>query len=152
LTDIAILLIMEPTSKDLLNLEKNSNISALEKSLFMLEKATDSSQRKENTTSSTRKGTLKTTVVPESQVLGKLKGFLVVIDEANRRLQTDVQEKHREDYDIEALTGDEEHYIEMDLALGVADLHTPEALAAAESALAGQREICVPTVSDDSDS
>ncbi|KAF7150333.1 hypothetical protein RHSIM_Rhsim02G0173400 [Rhododendron simsii] len=39
------------------------------------------------------------------------------------------------DYDIEALTGNESEYIEMDLMLGIADLHTPEALAAAESAI-----------------
>ncbi|GFY81516.1 ribosomal L18p/L5e family protein [Actinidia rufa] len=47
------------------------------------------------------------------------------------------------EYDIEALTGHESEYIEMDLMLGVADLHTPEAVAAAESAIAG----CQPVIS-----
>ncbi|GLJ12966.1 hypothetical protein SUGI_0201670 [Cryptomeria japonica] len=141
---------MGSTSKDLLHLEQNSNITALEKSLFMLENARDNPQKKENAMPSSSKSSLRTTAVPESQVLGRLKGFLQVIDEANRKLQTN--DKPREDYDIEVLTGEEEHYIEMDLALGVADLHTPEALAAAESALASQREICVPAISDDSHS
>ncbi|KAJ0876605.1 hypothetical protein HanPSC8_Chr11g0490351 [Helianthus annuus] len=43
--------------------------------------------------------------------------------------------------DIEALTGDESEYIEMDLMLGVADLNTPEAVAAAESAIVGSQPI-----------
>ncbi|KAG6419641.1 hypothetical protein SASPL_121863 [Salvia splendens] len=42
-----------------------------------------------------------------------------------------------ENYDIEVISGDESKYIEMDLMLGIADLHTPEAVAAAESAMAG---------------
>ncbi|KAI8537670.1 hypothetical protein RHMOL_Rhmol09G0042000 [Rhododendron molle] len=45
------------------------------------------------------------------------------------------------DYDIEALTGNESEYIEMDLMLGVADLHTAEAVAAAESAIAGYQPV-----------
>ncbi|KAK1259052.1 hypothetical protein QJS04_geneDACA005529 [Acorus gramineus] len=55
--------------------------------------------------------------------------------EANRKLEVDAKEKPRADYDIEVLTGNEDEYIEMDLLLGVADLHTPEAIAAAESAM-----------------
>ncbi|KAK3001973.1 hypothetical protein RJ639_022282 [Escallonia herrerae] len=69
-------------------------------------------------------------------VMGKVKDFLGIMAEANKRLQLDARDKS-EDYDIEALTGNESEYIEMDLMLGVADLHTPEAVAAAESALAG---------------
>ncbi|KAA3465370.1 unconventional prefoldin RPB5 interactor 1 [Gossypium australe] len=42
-------------------------------------------------------------------------------------------------YDIEVLNGNDSEVIEMDLMLGVADLHTPQALAAAESAIAGNQ-------------
>lgn len=80
--------------------------------------------------------------IPESNVLGKVKDFLGVISEANKRLQFDVKD-NTEKYDIEVLNGNESEYIEMDLMLGVADLHTPEAVAAAESAMAGYQ----PTIS-----
>ncbi|XP_052207356.1 uncharacterized protein LOC127811487 isoform X2 [Diospyros lotus] len=75
-------------------------------------------------------------------VMGKVKDFLGVLSEANERLQDDVM-NNAKDYDIEMLTGNESEYIEMDLMLGVADLHTPEAIAAAESAIAGYQ----PTIS-----
>nr|GEZ11970.1 hypothetical protein [Tanacetum cinerariifolium] len=56
-------------------------------------------------------------------------------------------------YDIEALTGDESEYIEVDLMLGVADLNTPEAVAAAESAIVGsQPVISLDASSSDSES
>ncbi|KAJ8630989.1 hypothetical protein MRB53_024312 [Persea americana] len=70
-------------------------------------------------------------------VLGRVKDFIGVMAAANKRLQLDAQENSREKYDIEVLNGNESNYIEMDLLLGVADLHTPEAVAAAESAIAG---------------
>ncbi|KAF5199719.1 hypothetical protein FRX31_010694 [Thalictrum thalictroides] len=57
--------------------------------------------------------------------------------EANARLQHDA----KTDYNFEELTGNESEYIEMDLVLGVADLHTPEAVAAAESAMAGSQSV-----------
>lgn len=38
-------------------------------------------------------------------------------------------------------TGDEKEYIEFDLMLGVADLHTPEAVAAAESAVSSHQPV-----------
>lgn len=72
--------------------------------------------------------------VPKSDVLGKVKNFLGIISEANKKLQVDAKEDS-EKYDIEVLDGDETELIEMDLMLGVADLHTPEAVAAAESAI-----------------
>ncbi|KAA8527310.1 hypothetical protein F0562_034593 [Nyssa sinensis] len=82
--------------------------------------------------------------VPKSQaVLGKVKDFLGVISEANKRLQLDARENSK-DYDIEVLTGNESEYIEMDLMLGVADLHTPEAVAAAESAIAASYQPVIP--------
>ncbi|XP_031262817.1 ATPase family AAA domain-containing protein 2-like [Pistacia vera] len=73
-----------------------------------------------------------------SQVLGKVKDFLGMMSEANKRLQLDAKEK-AQDYDIEVLTGNESEVIEMDLMLGVADLHTPETVMAAESAIAGNQ-------------
>ncbi|XP_058201432.1 uncharacterized protein LOC131316169 [Rhododendron vialii] len=81
-------------------------------------------------------------------VLGKAKDFLGVFSEANKRL-----EDNANNYDIEVLTGNESEYIEMDLMLGIADLHTPEALAAAESAIRGyQPVISLSTLSSSDDS
>lgn len=88
--------------------------------------------------------------VPKSHVLGKVKDFLGVISEANKRLHTDAEDNSHK-YDIEALTGDESEYIEMDLMLGVADLHTPEAIAAAESAISGLQPAISLTVSSSDD-
>ncbi|XP_034691040.1 uncharacterized protein LOC117918465 [Vitis riparia] len=69
--------------------------------------------------------------------LGKVKDFLGVISEANKKLELDVKDNSGKDYDIEVLTGNESEYIEMDLMLGIADLQTPEVVAAAESSIAG---------------
>ncbi|CAI9095580.1 OLC1v1031568C1 [Oldenlandia corymbosa var. corymbosa] len=88
--------------------------------------------------------------VPESDVLGRVKNFLGVFAEANKKLQVDDDEE-REKYDIETLTGNETELIEMDLMLGVADLHTPEAVAAAESAMAGYQPPASWVADDSSD-
>ncbi|GFY92914.1 hypothetical protein Acr_08g0013100 [Actinidia rufa] len=85
-------------------------------------------------------------------VLGKARDFLGVISEANKRLQNDAKASilksvpmfsidNAKEYDIEALTGHESEYIEMDLMLGVADLYTPEVVAVAESAIAGRQPV-----------
>lgn len=63
-----------------------------------------------------------------------MRDFIGVISEANKRLQEDAKD-NSEKYDIETLTGNESEVVEMDLMLGIADLHTPEAVAAAESAI-----------------
>ncbi|KAF5783528.1 hypothetical protein HanXRQr2_Chr11g0508981 [Helianthus annuus] len=76
---------------------------------------------------------------PPSLVMGKLKDFLGVMAESNKKLQQEAM--NSKNLDIEALTGDESEYIEMDLMLGVADLNTPEAVAAAESAIVGSQPI-----------
>ncbi|KAL5697247.1 branched-chain-amino-acid transaminase [Ranunculus cassubicifolius] len=144
---------MEPatSSKALLSIEKSNN-SSLESTLLIC--------KKESTLNSSKpSGKLVTNSVPKSQVLGKLKDFLGVIAEANTRLQHDATEKSSADYDIEVLTGNESEYIEMDLLLGVADLQTPEAVAAAESAMAGSlsaaaldaANFCTESSSDDDD-
>ncbi|XP_015695875.1 uncharacterized protein LOC102702874 [Oryza brachyantha] len=62
---------------------------------------------------------------------------------ANEKLQLDVKNKRPEGYerpeecDIEALTGNEKEYIEMDLLLGVADLHSEKAVEVAEAIMNG---------------
>ncbi|KAF3322844.1 hypothetical protein FCM35_KLT12833 [Carex littledalei] len=77
------------------------------------------------------------TTVPRSEVLGKVRNFLGEIAKANEQLAIDAQEKPREEIDLEALTGNEKEYIEMDLLLGVADLNSDAAVAAAESDMCG---------------
>ncbi|XP_015691909.2 nucleosome assembly protein 1;4-like isoform X3 [Oryza brachyantha] len=56
---------------------------------------------------------------------------------ANDKLQLDVKNKRPEEYDIEALTGNEKEYIEMDLLLGVADLHSEKGVEVAEATMNG---------------
>ncbi|KAB2604684.1 xyloglucan endotransglucosylase/hydrolase protein 10 [Pyrus ussuriensis x Pyrus communis] len=73
--------------------------------------------------------------LPKSQV-GEVRDFLEVISEDNP-----------ENYDIDVLTGNESQVVNKELMLGVADLQTPEAVAAAESAIVG----CQPESEDSSD-
>ncbi|CAJ2668498.1 unnamed protein product [Trifolium pratense] len=79
------------------------------------------------------------------------------MSEASKRLENDaklqagtiewpkLQQDHPEEYDIE----NESEVIEMDLMLGVADLHTPEAEAEAEAVAAAESAIsgCQPMIS-----
>ncbi|XP_059653954.1 histone deacetylase HDT2 [Cornus florida] len=120
-------------SKVLLQLEANNSPSALESKLLVCKN--NELLQSQTTKSQPPNGESMPSSVPKSQVLGKVKDFLGVISEANERLQVDAKDSSK-DYDIEVLTGNESEYIEMDLMLGVADLHTPEAIAAAESAIA----------------
>ncbi|KAG6526001.1 hypothetical protein ZIOFF_015975 [Zingiber officinale] len=85
----------------------------------------------------TAKATAATAAVPRSQVMDKLKDFLGVIAKANDKLELEVRERSRVDYDVEVLSGNEKAYIDMDLLLGVADLHDDEAVAAAKAAMSG---------------
>eukprot|EP00252_Welwitschia_mirabilis_P009814 TRINITY_DN2268_c0_g1_i3.p1 TRINITY_DN2268_c0_g1~~TRINITY_DN2268_c0_g1_i3.p1 ORF type:complete len:143 (-),score=39.39 TRINITY_DN2268_c0_g1_i3:316-744(-) len=62
------------------------------------------------------------------------------MEEANRKLNNDIVGNKSDDHSVEALRGDEDRVIEMDLLLGITDLKTPEALAAAEAAVAGQTQ------------
>ncbi|KAL4596397.1 hypothetical protein ACB092_12G161600 [Castanea dentata] len=130
---------MGSTSKDLLHLEhkhNNPSTSPLESTLLVCKK--DSFPQPQTPIPD---GKPVTAPLPKSQVLGKVKDFLGVISEANERLQEGAKD-NSENYDIEVLTGNESEIIEMDLMLGIADLHTPEAVAAAESAIAG----CHPVI------
>ncbi|OMO74304.1 hypothetical protein COLO4_26627 [Corchorus olitorius] len=124
---------MGSTSKDLLRFEHNtSSTSPLESALLVCNKKDSSSEC--HKFDPAKKPTI--TPVPRSQVLGKVKDFLGIMAEANKRLELDAK-NNSQAYDIEMLNGNESEVIEMDLMLGVTDLHTPEALAAAESAIAG---------------
>ncbi|KAM6540623.1 hypothetical protein CsatB_005070 [Cannabis sativa] len=123
------------TSKELLHLEhKNPSTSSLESAVLVCK---SESERKKS------KSDEKPTIahVPRSQFLGKVKDFLGVISEANEKLQLHKQDNSKS-YDIEALDGNESQVIEMDLMLGITDLKTPDAVAAAESAIAG----CQPKI------
>ncbi|XP_057498977.1 uncharacterized protein LOC130783404 [Actinidia eriantha] len=125
---------MAESNKDLLNLENNhSSSSTLESKLIVC-------KNNQNPKPKPPDGMPFTSSLPKSQVLGKARDFLGVISEANKRLQHDAKDNAKE-YDIEALTGHESEYIEMDLMLGVADLYTPEVVAAAESAIAGRQPV-----------
>ncbi|GER33554.1 ATP-dependent RNA helicase dbp9 [Striga asiatica] len=115
---------MEEYSKDLLKLEAKtsavSSTSCLESKLFVC--------KKDSSFSPSEAPLHKPTMfpVPKSQVLGKVQDFLSVLSESNKKLMHDAKD-NPENYDIEMLNGKESEYIEMDLMLGVADLHTPEA-------------------------
>ncbi|XP_057791757.1 uncharacterized protein LOC131008742 [Salvia miltiorrhiza] len=126
----------ENRSKDLLELEAKpgavSSASNLESKLFVCKKDVPFSP----SDASRQKPTM--APLPKSQFLGKVKDFLGVLSESNKKLMEDAKERP-DSYDIEVISGDESKYIEMDLMLGIADLHTPEAVAAAESAMAGYR-------------
>ncbi|XP_028754743.1 bone sialoprotein 2 [Neltuma alba] len=136
---------MERRSKELLRIEhKNTSFSSLESSLSFCKK--DSSFVTKKLPSD---GTPLTAPVAPSHLLGKVKDFLGVMSEANQRLELGAKDNPR-NYDIEELTGNESEVIEMDLMLGVTDLHTPEAVAAAESAISGSQPV-IPSAGDTSE-
>jgi hypothetical protein len=81
-----------------------------------------------------------------------MRDFLGVISDANKKLELEAKD-NAEGCNIEALTGNESELIEMDLMLGVADLNSPEAVAAAEAALTGRQQVMhVDTMSSGSES
>lgn len=134
---------MAERSKELLQLErKGTPLSSLESTLLVCD-----SNKKESNNLTKR---LSTSPLPPSQLLGKVKDFLGVMSEANKQLEHDAKE-HPEKYDIEGLTGNESEVIEMDLMLGVADLNTPEAVAAAESAISNSQPVISLAADDDSE-
>ncbi|XP_030523664.1 uncharacterized protein LOC115736224 [Rhodamnia argentea] len=128
---------METTSQELLKLENESFSSSLKESTLFICKEKDSVSKRKRPPPN---GKPLTSSVPSSQVLGKVRDFLGVMSEANKKLQVEVKD-NPERYDIEVLNGNESEIIEMDLMLGVADLHTPEAVAAAESAVASHHPL-----------
>ncbi|XP_010544344.1 PREDICTED: uncharacterized protein LOC104816989 [Tarenaya hassleriana] len=141
---------MEGPRKDLLELELNNNSpsSAIESALLVCKNKKSSSLPCPPLPDSKPH----ISPLPKSQFLDRVKGFLGVIAESNKRLEIEAKD-NSEAVDIEALTGNESEVIEMDLMLGVADLNTPEAVNAAEAAIAGNRPLVhLPAGSSDSES
>ncbi|KAL8262908.1 hypothetical protein R6Q59_024257 [Mikania micrantha] len=131
-------------SQALLALETNAQNPSSEESSLLVCKRDDDDLLKKLEAAKTKANALpdnKPTIsaLPPSQVMGKVRDFLGIMAESNKKLQQDTM--NSKNHDIEALTGDESEYIEMDLMLGVADLNTPEAIAAAESAIASSQPI-----------
>ncbi|KAM1152336.1 hypothetical protein ACFX2J_034790 [Malus domestica] len=123
---------MGNTSKDLLQFEhKRASTSPLESTLLVCKNASTKKAQPEGKPGPALP-------LPKSQVLGQVRDFLGVISEANERLKQDAKD-NPENYDIEVLTGNES---QVELMLGVTDLQTPEAVAAAESAIVG----CQPVI------
>lgn len=122
---------MQSNSKDLLHLEAEALF--LESKLLFCPRDGGSQSLNLKPNLSDKKSEI--SFVPESQVLTKVKDFLGVFVENTRKVELEAK-KNPEKYDIEALTGEESEYIEMDLMLGVAELHTQEAVSAAEFAVA----------------
>ncbi|KAL5228746.1 hypothetical protein ABZP36_017011 [Zizania latifolia] len=123
---------MGEPSKELLDLPSEPKPPSLIESLFV-----GREQQHQQHREGKRKAGPPTDPLPKSQVLGKVKDFLGKIAKANEKLQLDAQNKPPEEYDIEALTGNEKEYIEMDLLLGVADLHSEKAVEVAEATMNG---------------
>lgn len=139
---------MTERSKDLLQFEhKGTPLSSLESAVLVCDNKRES--EKTHTRRLPPHGTPLSAPLPPSQLLGKVKDFLGVMSEANKRLELDAKD-HPKSYDIEELTGNETEVIEMDLMLGVADLHTPEAVAAAESAISTFQPV-IPLAADGSE-
>ncbi|XP_072992590.1 uncharacterized protein [Typha latifolia] len=128
---------MAESSKQLL--DQPSKPSLLETLLLGAKDPAPKTQEKKARVSEDSNGGFLTTQVPKSQVLGKVKDFLGVMAEANEKLKLDAQNKSPADYDVEVLNGNEKEYIEMDLLMGVADLHSAEAVAAAEAVIGGRQ-------------
>ncbi|KQK08747.1 uncharacterized protein LOC100829496 [Brachypodium distachyon] len=120
---------MGEPSKDLLDVPSEPKQPFFIESLF--------AGKEQHNEQGKRKAGPPTDPLPKSQVLGKVKDFLGEMAKANEKLQLDAQNKPPQEYDIEALTGNEKEYIEMDLLLGVADLHSEQAVGAAEATMSG---------------
>ncbi|CAL5368160.1 unnamed protein product [Camellia sinensis] len=159
---------MAHSSKDLLDLElKNSSSSNLESTLIVCKN--DNLQQLQNSKPTPIDGKPFTSSVPKSHVMGKVKDFLGVMSEANQRLQNDAKTTLRTmilkfslgmslstlKWSVKLFSSNSSmdqaalirsifnvwvHLIQ-DLMLGVADLHTPEAVSAAQSAIVGYQPV-----------
>ncbi|XP_009792681.1 uncharacterized protein [Nicotiana sylvestris] len=134
---------MQSNNKDLLHLEAEA--SPLESKLLFCNRDAGIQSQNLKPELSDKKPDISS--VPKSQVLSKIKDFLGVLSEDNKNLELAAMNNPQK-YDIEALTGEESEYIEMDLMLGVAELHTQEAVSAAESAIAGYQPVINLATSD----
>ncbi|CAI6012108.1 unnamed protein product, partial [Closterium sp. NIES-65] len=68
--------------------------------------------------------------------LARLRGFLPQMEQENQKLQRAIEEQGQHSVSMEAVDDSQQH-IEMDLSLGLVDLRTADAVAAAERALSG---------------
>ncbi|KAM3382041.1 hypothetical protein P3S68_007614 [Capsicum galapagoense] len=127
---------MQSNNKDLLRLEAEA--LSLESKLLFCTRDGGSQSLNLKPDLSNKKPEISS--IPKSQVLTKVKDFLGVFLENTRKVELEAK-KNPEKYDSEALTGEESEYIEMDLMLGVAELHTQEAVSAAESAIASDQPV-----------
>ncbi|CAL5364821.1 unnamed protein product [Camellia sinensis] len=160
---------MAHSNKDLLDLElENSSSSNLESTLLVCK--IDDLQQSQNSKPTPTDGKPFTSSAPKSHVMGKLKDFLGVMSEANQRLQNDAKRTTLRTMILKFSLGmslstlkwsvklfssnssmDQAALIRsvfnvwvhliQDLMLGVADLHTPEAISAAQSAIAGYQPV-----------
>ncbi|KAK9083484.1 hypothetical protein Scep_029955 [Stephania cephalantha] len=112
------------TNEDLLKLEHGRSTSSASESPLLVCKKESLTEFSKHQSSD---GKLVTSV-PTSNVLGKVKDFLEVMAESNRKLQDNAVISELTQFPALRL---------QDLLLGVADLHTPEAVAAAESSILG---------------
>ncbi|KAM0932631.1 hypothetical protein DsansV1_C42g0238361 [Dioscorea sansibarensis] len=145
---------MASTSKELLDFSDRPSKPSVLESLLVSNKdsKTQREEKKRGGDAVDQKRKPMTGVVPTSQVLGKVKDFLGVMAKANEELEPDVKEHSHAKYDLEFLDGNEQEYIEMDLLLGVADLHNQDAVAAAEAAMGNIHPTKASTNSDCSSS
>lgn len=139
---------MKSTSNALLDLEaeSKSSFSSLESKLLFCNGGSDLQSRISKLNPTVKKPEFSST--SQSQVLDKVKNFLGLLSEANKKLEVDAKENPKK-YGIEELTGEDSEYIEMNLMLGVAELYSSEAVAAAESAIARQQPV-IPLASSSS--
>ncbi|KAF0899628.1 hypothetical protein E2562_020817 [Oryza meyeriana var. granulata] len=133
-------------SKELLDLPSEPKPPSLIESLLVGRE--ERQQHKEGK----RKAGPPTDPLPKSLVLGRVKDFLGEMAKANEKLQLNAKNKPPEEYDIEALTGNEKEYIEMDLLLGVADLHSEKAVEVAEATMNSFQPLGRPFTCSSSDS
>ncbi|CAN4115132.1 unnamed protein product [Withania somnifera] len=136
---------MKSTSNALLDLEVESK-NSLESKLLFCNRESDLQSRISKLNPAVKKPEISST--SQNQVLDKVKNFLGVLSEANKKLKVDAKENPKK-YDIEELTEEDSEYIEMNLMLGVAELYSSEAVAAAESAIACQQPV-IPLASSSS--
>ncbi|XP_055830747.1 uncharacterized protein LOC129899744 [Solanum dulcamara] len=132
--------LMKSTSSSLLDLEGESkgSPSSFESKLLFCNGGSDLQSRISKFNPTVKKPEISST--SQSQVLEKVKNFLGVLSEANKKLEVDAK-KNPKKYDIKELTREDSEYIEMNLMLGVAEVYSFEAVAAAESVIARQQPL-----------
>ncbi|KAL3373250.1 hypothetical protein AABB24_005318 [Solanum stoloniferum] len=139
---------MKSTSNALLDLEggSQSSFSSFESKLLICNGGSDLQSQISKLNPTIKKPEISST--SQSQVLDKVKNFLGVLSESNKKLEVDAKENPKK-YDIEELIREDSEYIEMNLMIGDAELYSSEAVAAAESAIARQQPV-IPLASSSS--